>query len=197
MSPTITTPAAFMRRRPGLAACLLGLAALVVFLPAVAGGFVDWDDDRYVFDNPLVLGGLSPAGVRGAFSQVVFFNWAPLTILSLQLDATLFGIAPWGFHLTNVLLHAVSTGLLFLVLFRMTGAPGRSAAATLLFAVHPLRVESVAWIAERKDVLSVCLFMLALVAYDRFCRRPEIASYLAVVVAMLASLLAKATTTAR
>jgi len=164
-----------------------------VFLPAVACGFVNVDDPKYVLHNPLVRGGLSAAGIHAAWTDVVFANWAPLTILSLQLDTTLFGTRPWGYHLTNVLLHAATTTVFFLALSRMTGAPGRSAAAAVLFAVHPLRVESVAWIAERKDVLSVFFLTVSLLAYERYARRPTPAGYLAVAAAMLASLLAKAT----
>jgi len=181
------------RDRDRLIAWLLAATAAGVFLPALACGFVNVDDPKYVLQNPLVLGGLSAAGVRGAWTDVVFANWAPLTILSLQLDATLFGTRPWGYHLTNVLLHAATTGVFFLALSRMTGAPGRSAAAALLFAVHPLRVESVAWIAERKDVLSVFFLAVALLAYERYARRPTLPGYLAVAAAMLASLLSKAT----
>lgn len=180
-------------RQPCQVATLIGCLTFLVFLPAVAGGFIDWDDDRYVFDNPLVLGGLSPTGVWRACTEVVFFNWAPLTILSYQLDASLFGTGPWGFHFTNIVLHAIAAALLDLALVRLTGAAGRSAAAALLFALHPLRVESVAWIAERKDVLSVMFLMLALLAYDRYTRRPTVARYLAVALAMLGSLLAKST----
>jgi len=181
------------RDRDRLIAWLLAATAAGVFLPALACGFVNVDDPKYVLQNPLVLGGLSAAGVLGAWSDVVFANWAPLTILSLQLDATLFGTRPWGYHLTNVLLHAATTGVFFLALSRMTGAPGRSAAAAFLFAVHPLRVESVAWIAERKDVLSVFFLAVALLAYERYARRPTLPGYLAVAAAMLASLLSKAT----
>jgi len=179
--------------RPWLVAGFLGLLTFLVFLPAVSYDFVNWDDDCYVYDNPLVLGGLSPAGVQRAFTDVVFYNWAPLTILSYQLDATLFGKEPWGFHLTNVLGHAVAVSVLYVALERMTGFPGRSAATTLLFALHPLRVESVAWIAERKDVLSVLFLVLALLAYDWYCRRPGMWRYSLVFAAMLASLLSKAT----
>jgi hypothetical protein len=164
-----------------------------VFVPSIGGGFVNIDDPSYVQRNPLVLGGLSPTGISHALTDVVFHNWAPLTILSLQLDTTLFGTAPWGYHLTNVLIHSATAGVLYVALFRMTGAAGLSAAATILFALHPLRVESVAWIAERKDVLSVFFVAVALVAYERYCRRPSPGRYGAVAVAMVASLLAKAT----
>ena len=190
---TNARPTAAPADRPWLTAGLLGLLTFLVFLPAVRCGFVDWDDDVYVTDNPLVLGGLTAEGVRGAFTSVVFHNWAPLTILSYQLDTTLFGRDPWGFHLTNVVIHAVSAGLLVLVLFRMTGRMAASLLAATLFAVHPLRVESVVWISERKDVLCVLFLMLALLAYDRYTRNPGGLRYLAVAAAMLAGLLAKST----
>jgi len=181
------------RERPWVVAMLLGLVTFLVFLPSVACDFVNWDDDKYVFANPLVLRGLSPTGVRRAFTDVVFCNWAPLTILSYQLDVTLLGSKPWAFHLTNVLLHASASAILFLAIARLTGCVGRSAAATLLFAVHPLRVESVAWIAERKDVLSVLFLSLGLLAYERYRGRPTRAGFMGVFLAMLCSLLCKAT----
>jgi len=133
---TNARPTAAPADRPWLTAGLLGLLTFLVFLPAVRCGFVDWDDDVYVTDNPLVLGGLTAEGVRGAFTSVVFHNWAPLTILSYQLDTTLFGRDPWGFHLTNVVIHAVSAGLLASVLFRMTGRMAASLLAATLFAIH-------------------------------------------------------------
>jgi hypothetical protein len=178
---------------PGRAAGIVAIVTFLVFLPAVRCGFVNWDDGHYVYDNPLVLAGLSPSGVLRAWTDVVFCNWAPLTVMSYQCDASLFGPRPWGFHLTNVFLHAAAAGWLCLALGRMTGVIGRSAAVAALFALHPLRVESVAWIAERKDVLSVALLMLALVAYEGYCRRPNGWRYCGVFAAVLASLLAKAT----
>ena len=118
------------RERPGITACLLGVFTFLVFLPSVACDFVNWDDDQYVFANPQVLAGLSPAGVRRAFTNVVFRNWAPLTILSYQCDATLLGPKPSAFHLTNVLLHSSATAILCLALVRLTGCFGRSVAAS-------------------------------------------------------------------
>jgi len=182
-----------LRNRPLLVAGLLGLATFLVFLPSVSCDFVNWDDDCYVYDNPLVLGGLSAEGVRGACTDVVLCCWAPLTLLSYQLDSTLFGTKPAGYHLTNVLLHAAAIATLYVALVRMTAAPGRTAAAILLFSIHPLRVESVAWIAERKDVLSVLLLGITLITYEAYCRSPCVTRYLAVCVAMAAGLLAKAT----
>jgi len=179
--------------RPLLFAAFLGGIACAVFLPAVGGGFVDFDDGPYVAENPWVLAGLTAAGVRQACTEVVCGNWSPLTMLSYEFDAAIFGPQPWGFHLTNVVLHAIATGLLYIVLERMTGRAVASAVATLLFSIHPLRVESVAWIAERKDVLCQVFLMLALLAYERYCRVPSIARYAAVMVAMALGLLSKPT----
>ena len=117
-----------------LLAGLVGLLSFVVFLPAVACDFVNWDDNIYVYGNPLVLGGLTVQGIVAAFSRPYVGNWAPLTMLSYELDATLYGAMPAGYHLTNVLLHAVATAILFVALVRMTNAPGPSAAAVLLSA---------------------------------------------------------------
>lgn len=114
---------AFLPDRPWLAALLVAGTSLLVFLPAVTCGFVNWDDGPYVYENPLVLEAPGAASLRGALTEVVMSNWAPLTILSYQLDATIWGITPAGFHLTNVLLHAASSGLFFMVLARMTGGP--------------------------------------------------------------------------
>ena len=179
--------------RPWLVALLVWLVTVAVFLPAVRCSFVNWDDGKYVFQNPIVLRGLTLDGIRHACSDVIFCNWAPLTVLSYQLDATLFGTAPWGFHLSNVLLHATSVALLCVCLCRMTGAVWPSVAVALVFGLHPLRVESVVWIAERKDVLSVFFLMLALLAYERYCWSPSAGRYAVVGLWMLASLLSKAT----
>lgn len=174
-------------------AVLLGGIAGAVFLPAVTCGFVNWDDNQYVYDNPLVTGGATLANVVRGFTEPVFFNWAPLTIASYQIDAALWGIHPAGFHLTNIVLHALSTGMLFLVLVRMTDAPLPAAAATLLFALHPLRVEPVVWISSRKDVLSGFFLLLTLLAWERYCRRPCASRSLVAVTAAVACMLAKST----
>jgi len=178
---------------PTRAAAAVAAVTAIVFLPASRFEFLTWDDPAYVTNNPLVMGGITGRKLLDGLTAVVMCNWAPLTILSYQLDAALFGPGPFGFHLTNVVLHAAACGLLCLALWRMTGAAGRSAAAALIFGVHPLRVESVAWVSERKDVLSVFFLALALLAYDWFSRRPGIGRYLAVAAAMAASLASKAT----
>jgi len=180
-------------RRPWHAAGLLGLFTCIVFLPSVACDFVNWDDNAYVFANPLVLRGLSIGGMRDAFARPLFGFWTPLTTLSYQLDVTAFGPGPAGFHLTNVLLHSLASAVLYVTLATMTGRPRRSALAACLFAIHPLRVESVAWVAERKDVLSVFFLSLTLLAYAWYGRHPGLGSYAAVFGGMLASLLSKAT----
>jgi protein O-mannosyl-transferase len=175
---------------------LLGVAALVLVTAAVYGpvlrhGFVNFDDERYVTDNAHVLGGLGGKGLRWAATATHASNWHPLTWVSHMLDVELFGVNPAGHHFTSLLLHAVNAVLLFLVLKGMSGAAGRSALVAALFAVHPLHVESVAWVAERKDVLSACFWMLALGAYLRYVRKRGVGSYAVVLLAFLGGLMAK------
>ncbi len=177
--------------RHWLAAGVLAGVTFLVFARALGAGFVNFDDPFYVTRNAHVTSGLSAAGTRWAFTTFDVFNWHPLTWLSLQLDATLFGTNARGFHLTNVLLHAANAAVLFLALRSLTGVFWRSAAVALLFAVHPLRVESVAWVAERKDVLSLFFGLLALWAYAAYARRPSAGRYLAVAGLFTLSLLAK------
>jgi protein O-mannosyl-transferase len=182
--------------RDGLAATALAVVTFVVFLPALGNGFVNIDDPDYVTNNVHVKAGLSEAGVRWAFSSFESFNWHPLTWLSLQLDAALWKTAqgepdPRGFHLTSVVVHAANAALLFLALRALTGAYWRSAAVALLFAVHPLRAESVAWVAERKDVLNTFFGLVALWAYPAYVRRPSVVRYLAVAGPFALSLLCK------
>jgi tetratricopeptide (TPR) repeat protein len=156
--------------RDAITAAALAAVAFAVFAPALYCKFVNFDDPNYVLQNEDVRGGLSAHGVRWAFTTFEQANWHPLTWLSLQLDASLWGPTPFGFHLTNVVLHAANAALLFLALRGLTGAFWRSAVVALLFAVHPLRVESVAWVAERKDVLSVFFGLGALWAYAGYVR---------------------------
>ena len=167
-------------QRPGKArraavTLAVGLAALTAaaFAPVLGNGFITYDDNEYVTDNLRVLDGLSLDNLRWALTTFDNFNWHPLTWLSHMADVELFGPRPWGHHLTSLLLHACSTVLLFLVLRGMTGAAGRSALVAALFAVHPLHVQSVAWVAERKDVLSGLFWFLAIGAYLRYVRAPS------------------------
>ena len=158
----------------------LGLVAVTwaVFGQTLAHDFVNFDDHVYVYENPLVIRGLSTEGIIGAFTHTHARNWHPLTTVSHMLDCQLYGLNAGGHHLTNVILHTISVLLLFLVLKQMTGGLWQSAFVAALFAIHPLHVESVAWIAERKDVLSAVFFMLTLAAYARYARAPSPPRYL-------------------
>jgi tetratricopeptide (TPR) repeat protein len=155
----------------GVCVFLLG-AIVLVFGQTVRHGFVNLDDDRYVSENPVVQKGLTWEGFRWALTYGDIGHWHPLTWLSHMLDCQLYGLNASGHHLTNILLHMATGILLFLVLRRMTGFLWRCAFVAAVFAIHPLRAESVAWVAERKDVLSAVFFMLTLGAYVRYVRRP-------------------------
>ncbi|MES1180725.1 MAG: hypothetical protein ABUL66_02560, partial [Verrucomicrobiota bacterium] len=154
--------------RPRLVALLLALATLLVYLPVTRNGFVNFDDGDYVTGNRLVKDGLTWAGIRWAFTTFHASNWHPLTWLSHMLDCQLFGLSPGAHHCVNVLWHAANTVLLFVLLLRLTSSLWPSAFVAALFAWHPLHVESVAWVAERKDVLSTCFALLTLLAYTRY-----------------------------
>jgi protein O-mannosyl-transferase len=161
--------------RPRLIALLLALTTLLVYLPVTRNGFLDYDDDDYVTNNPIVQKGLTFNGILWAFTTFHASNWHPLTWLSHMMDCELFGLNPGAHHFVNVLFHAANATLLFALLFRLTGALWPAAFVAALFAWHPLHVESVAWIAERKDVLSTFFALLSLLSYAKFakenCRR--------------------------
>src|SRR5437773_9479617 len=152
---------------------------------------INFDDQEYVFENPKINTGLTSTGVLWAFTHSHAENWHPLTSISHMLDCQLFGLQAGWHHFTNVLLHTVAVILLFLVFREMTGAIWRSAFVAAVFAIHPLRVESVAWIAERKDVLSGVFFMLTLAAYIRYVRGPSNIGYLVVAVFFSLGLMTK------
>ena len=186
------------RREPGrgtvVAICaLLAAATALVYAQTLDHGFVNYDDDHYVTANPHVAHGLDAEGVVWAFTRVYYHNWHPLTWISHMLDVEIHGLDPGGHHLTNVLLHASAAMLLFLALRALTVRTWRSAFVAALFAVHPLHVESVAWISERKDVLSGLFFALTLAAYARYARAPSGARYLLVVAAFALGLASKPT----
>jgi hypothetical protein len=161
--------------RPRLIALLLALATLLVYLPVTRSGFIDYDDNDYVTNNRVVQNGLTLAGIQWAFTTVHASNWHPLTWLSHMTDCELFGLNPAAHHFVNVLFHAANTALLFTLLLRLTGILWPAVFVAALFAWHPLHVESVAWVAERKDVLSTFFALLALLSYTRYvkenCRR--------------------------
>ena len=171
----------------------IGLVALTlfVFLPVRHFGFVNWDDPNYITENPAVQGGFSWSNVAWAFTTTHEPYWHPLTWLSHMLDVSLFGMDPGWHHVTNLLIHLGATLVLFSVLRRMTHETGKSAFVAAIFAVHPLHVESVAWLAERKDVLSTFFLAITIWLYVRYVEGPGLTRYLFVVVAYALALMAK------
>lgn len=169
------------------------LAAItwLVFGQTLGHQFVTYDDPQYVYSNPDITAGLSMQSAFWAFTHAVAGNWHPLTVLSHMLDCQLFGLNPAGHHFTNVLLHTMAVILLFLVLHQMTGTLWQSAFVAALFAIHPLHVESVAWISERKDVLSAVFFMLTLATYVRYVRTRWLPAYLLALLLFALGLMSK------
>lgn len=153
--------------------------------------FVSFDDYTYVRDNPHVQAGLTRASLRWALTSFDALNWHPLTWISLELDREIFGMQPWGFHATNLLLHAANTVLLYLVLRWTTGDLWPAAAVAAFFALHPIHVESVAWVTERKDVLSTLFWLLTMLAYAWYAARPDVGRYLVVFVCLTLGLMCK------
>ena len=180
-----------LTRRTFLICAALALLTFALYSRALRFPFITYDDRLYVSENPHVLTGLNWSNFVWAFTTWHTGNWHPLTWLSLMLDAQLFGNSASGFHLTNVLLHTANAVLLFLILRQFTGSQWRSAFVAALFALHPVHVESVAWISERKDVLSAFLFLLALGAYGRYARQPTPTRYASVALFFVFGLLAK------
>ena len=184
--------------RRAAAALLIGVAAAGVHLGALDCGFIAYDDDAYIYRNPHLRQGFTPDSLRWAVTAHLTHDalphldyWQPLTVLSRLLDVELYGLSPRGHHATNVALHGMNAALLFLALEAMTGAPWRSAFVSALFGLHPLRVESVVWVTERKDVLSGLFWMLTLAAYLRFVRTRERRDYALVLAAFVLGLMAK------
>jgi protein O-mannosyl-transferase len=170
---------------------LLFLATLAVYWQVRNHDFINLDDEQYVTQNPYVRGGLTAANLAWAFTTTHASNWHPLTWISHQVDVQFFGMNPAGHHLVNLLLHIANTLLLFFVFNRMTQKLWQSAAVAALFALHPLHVESVAWVAERKDVLSTFFMLLTLWAYFTYTRRPGRLRYLLVAVLFALGLMSK------
>ncbi|MBN1673585.1 MAG: tetratricopeptide repeat protein [Kiritimatiellae bacterium] len=180
------------RVRPHFVIALLLVAVTALVYRDVADcGFVQYDDPPHVSENPHVRAGFTAAGVGWALRSPPPFLWHPLTWFSYMLDRELYADAPGGYHLTNLLLHQANTLLLFLLLARLTGRVWRAAFVAAVFAVHPLHVESVAWISQRKDVLSTLLLLLTLAAYARYVRRPSPWRYAPVLLLFLLGLAAK------
>lgn len=159
---------------------LLVLATLTLYNSVTHHPFVNYDDDRYVTDNAHVRAGLHWDTVKWAFTTFDEANWHPLTWMSHALDCQLFGMNPMGHHYSSVLIHAVNAILLFWILWRATGSTGCGLMVAALFALHSINVESVAWVAERKSVLSMLFFLLTIWAYERYTKKPSLGRYLAV-----------------
>src|SRR5438552_12537033 len=174
----------------GIYLFLVGIS-LAVFAQTIRYGFVNFDDDLYVYNTPAIQAGVTIRGIGLAFTSPHARNWHPLTTISHMLDCQLYGLNAGGHHAANVLLHTIAVLLLFEVLRQMTGAVWKSAAVAALFAVHPLHVESIAWVSERKDVLSAVFFLLMLAAYVCYARAPSVTRYLAVAVLFAAGLMSK------
>jgi Flp pilus assembly protein TadD len=169
----------------------LALSTIAVYWQVRNFGFINYDDNFYVYENPHVLNGFSTSNLFWAFTTNISAHWHPLTWLSLMLDCQLFGPGPSGFHLVNLFLHIINTLLLFAVLKKMTGSLWPSAFVAAAFALHPMHVESVAWIAERKDVLSTFFWLLTLAAWLRCLQRPSVFRYSAALAAFALGLMAK------
>ena len=179
------------QKRTVLLCLLLTVLVLVAYSPVTHNGFLNYDDDAYITDNPHVRAGLTWATVKWAFTTYDQANWVPLSWLSHALDCQIFGLNPAGHHYGNVLLHAGNAVLLFLLLQGVTGFRWRSLMVATLFALHPINVESVAWAAERKNVLSMLFFLLALHAYVWYTRKPALLRYAAVFLLFALGLLSK------
>jgi tetratricopeptide (TPR) repeat protein len=180
------------RRRWTLLLLALGALTAVSYAPALRAGFVNFDDTGYIESNPPVAGGLRLANLRWALTGYHLSNWHPITWASHMADVELFGLEPRGHHAVNVLLHVVNVALLFVVLRSLTGRAAPSFAVSALFALHPANVESVAWIAQRKTLLSTLFALLAIASYARWTRSRSVAAYLASLGCLALSLLSKA-----
>jgi tetratricopeptide (TPR) repeat protein len=156
-------------------AALLAVVTIAVYGSAIRNGFVDFDDGVYVTHNEHVQAGLSWQNIGWAFRSIEAANWHPLTWISHMTDCQVFGLNPAGHHAVNVMLHAINTVLLFLLLHKATGLPWRSFCVAALFALHPLNVETVAWVSERKSLLSMLFSLLAVTCYGWYARTPEAA----------------------
>jgi len=173
-----------------VALCLIA-AVIVTYIPVIHSDFVGYDDELYVTENKIVQEGFSFESLKWAFTTFHAGNWHPLTWLSHMLDYELYGLNPAGHHWTQVEFHIVNTLLLFFLLFKMTGALYKSAFVAALFALHPLHVESVAWVSERKDLLSTFFGLMMIFAYHRYVKTSDFKIYLLVIVFLSLGLMAK------
>ncbi|HKV38826.1 MAG TPA: hypothetical protein VJX67_06410, partial [Blastocatellia bacterium] len=174
-----------------LIAILLVASTVLAYSRVKDLGFVEYDDGPYVTENLHVQTGLEWKNVQWAFTATHDANWHPLTWISHMLDCQLYGLNPAGHHVTNLLIHVLDVLVLFWLLLSTTGAVWRSGLVAALFALHPLNVESVAWVAERKNVLSTLFLLLTVCAYVSYTRRPGVRRYLLVVLMFVMGLMSK------
>jgi tetratricopeptide (TPR) repeat protein len=174
-----------------LISAALAVATLVAYEPIRHNDFIQYDDQPYVTENPNVKGGITQQSVIWAFTKSHAANWHPITWLSHMLDCEIYGLNPLGHHITSLLIHIANSLLLFLLLSKMTGSVWPSAFVAAAFALHPVHVESVAWVAERKDVLSGLFWMLTMLAYVHYVRRPNVRRYVLVLLAFVMGLMSK------
>ena len=167
LSPSETHPS-------WLAGLVLILVTLLLYAPTLFSQFLYYDDDFYIFENAHVLSGLSPTFFKWFLTANVIGNWHPLTFLSHAIDCQIFGLWPGGHHLTSVLFHTANALLVFILFSRMTGSVGKSFLLAAVFAWHPVKIESVAWVAERKDVLSTFFVLLSLIFYAAYTKSREL-----------------------
>ncbi len=189
--PNEPTPSTTQRRTGRWLAVGIALATIVAYWGVFDSDFVNFDDDHYVYLNQVIQGGFSWSFFKWALTTLEFYNWHPLTWISLELDHTLFALDPRGYHATSLLLHVANSVLLLSLLARMTGNLARSACVAAFFALHPLHVESVAWISERKDVLSGFFWLATMGFYVRYCGRPGWLGYGATLATFALGLMAK------
>jgi hypothetical protein len=182
---------AALHKSPLILGLILSVATLILYSPVGSHPFVHYDDQLYVYENAHVKAGLSWETFNWALTATEADNWHPVTWLSHALDCQLFGLDPGGHHWMNAIIHSLNTLLLFFLLWKVTGAGWRSLIVAALFALHPLNVESVAWVAERKNVLSTLFFLLTLGAYGYYARRPRLGRYLLVALLFVLGLAAK------
>src|SRR3984957_1024900 len=191
-NPNQPTNAQSPNRQKLILCVLLAATTIAVYSPIIRAPFLNYDDALHVTENAHVRAGLTWSTVQWAFRSSETSDWHPITWLSHALDCELFGVGPAGPHAVNLLLHAINVVLLFLILEAATGFLWQSFGVAALFALHPINVESVAWISERKDVLSMLFFLLALGAYGWYVSRPGIGRYLVVTLAYAVALMTKA-----
>ncbi len=175
-----------------LAICLILIATISsIYYQVFNFDFINFDDDGYVYENSYVLSGLNKASSCWALTTTRMANWHPVTWLSYMADTQMFGVNPMGYHLSNLFFHIINSILLFLLLCRITGALWRSCFVAFLFAVHPLHIESVAWIAERKDVLSCLFFLITIYLYSSYIEKPKLSKYIMALLAFAVGLMSK------